>query len=278
MKRNKLQPETVPLKFEIRVLYVSSIVIACMVAAVSIIGIVFQTSIYPDESIRMSFVPNDIVNLIAGLPLLIISMLLAWRKKLIGLLSWPGAIFYMAYVYFPYLMGVPFNILFLPYLVIFALSIYSLIGIIVSIDGAAVTGRISGTVPARTSGGILIGLSVLILIRQSGMIVASVVKESAVPPADIALWIDDFAIAGPAMFLGGILLWKKKQLGYVVGGGLLLVYGVLSIGLIPFLAIQSYMKKTSMDLSAIVILIAMGLVCLIPFSFFVRSTRYRNNG
>jgi len=277
MKKTVVDSEILPVRFEIKILYVSSLIIALMVAIVSIIGVLYQKSLYPTENLLHSFVPNDIVNLVVGLPLLLISIWLTRRGKLIGLLCWPGAIFYMLYVYFPYIICVPFNILFLPYLILFSLSIYTLIGIIVSIDGNAVSNHLSDIIPAKVSGGILIGLSVLIVLRQSGLIANALINKTLIDPQELALWIDDFSIASPAMFIGGFFLWKKKPLGYVVGAGLFITYVFLSLGLIPFLAIQSHLKNTSIDLLAIVILIIMAVICFIPFLFFVRGASKMSN-
>ena len=271
MKKTVIDSEILPVKYDIRILYTLSLIIAIIVAIVSVIGVLYQKSIYPTENLLHTFVPNDILNLIAGLPFLLISIWLTWRGKLIGLLCWPGAIFYIIYVYFPYIICVPFNILFLPYLILFSLSIYTLIGIIVSIDGAAVKNYVSDTVPAKISGGILIGLSVLTVLRQIGLIINALINKMVIDPQELAHWIDEFSIGSPAMFIGGLFLWKKKPLGYVVGAGLFIVYGILSLGLIPFLAVQSHLKNTSIDLLAIVILIVMAVICLIPFVFFVRG-------
>lgn len=277
MKKTVIVSEILPVRFDIRILYASSLIIALMVVIVSVIGVLYQKSIYPTENLLHSFVPNDIVNLVIGLPLLLISIWLTWRGKLIGLLCWPGAIFYMLYVYFPYVICVPFNILFLPYLILFSLSIYTLIGIIVSIDGNAVSNYVSDIIPAKIFGGILVGLSLLIVLRQTGLIVNALINKTLIEPQELALWIDDFSIASPAMFIGGFFLWKKNPLGYVVGAGLFIAYGILSLGLIPFLAIQSHLKNTSIDLLAIVILIVMAVICLIPFLFFVRGANKMSN-
>ena len=276
MKKAAINSENLPVRFNISILYILSLIIALMVVFVSVTGVLYQNILYPTENLLHSFVPNDYLNLFAGLPLLLISIWFVWRGKLIGLLCWPGAIFYLLYIYFPYIISIPFNILFLPYLIIFSLSIYTLIGIVVTIDANAVKNYLSGFVPAKISGGILIGLSVLIVLRQTILIVSALINKELIDLQEIALWIDDFAIGSPAMFIGGLFLWKKKPLGYVVGAGLLLVYGVLSLGLIPFLAIQSFMKNTSIDLPAIVILIVMTLVCLIHFMYFVRGAKNIN--
>ena len=253
-----------------------SLLIALLVTTVSVIGIIYQKSIYPTENLLYSFVPNDIVNLVAGLPLLLVSLWLAWRGKLICLLCWPGAIFYMLYVYFPYLICIPFNILFLPYLITFSLWIYTLIGIIVSIDGNVVTKYLLDIIPAKISGGILIGLSILIIIRQTGLMFNALINKTLIDQQELAIWITDFVIGSPVMLIGGFFLWKKKPLGYVVGAALFIAYGILSLGLIPYLSIQSNLKNTSVDIPAIVILIVMAVICLLPFSFFVRGANKMN--
>ncbi|MCJ7618581.1 MAG: hypothetical protein MUO43_18825, partial [Desulfobacterales bacterium] len=263
-------------KNSLKLLYWSTLIISLMVAIVSVIGILYQERIYPKEALLHAFVPNDYVNLITGLPLLLMSMWLARGGRLMGLLCWPGALFYVLYVYFPYIICVPFSILFIPYLILFTLSIYTLIALIASIDGEAVNKQLSGKVHAKISGSILMGLSVLIIIRQTVLMISALVNKSFVDPQDLALWIDDFALASPAMLIGGFLLFKKRQLGFVAGAGLFLLFGVLSLGLIPFLAIQSHLKNTSTDLMAIVILIIMSAICLIPFSYFVRGANRRN--
>ncbi|GAH49844.1 unnamed protein product, partial [marine sediment metagenome] len=105
----------------------------------------------------------------------------------------------------------------------------------------------------------------------------SLINKTLIEPPELALWIDDFSIGSPAMLIGGFFLWKKKTLGYIVAPGLFIVYGILSLGLIPFLAVQSHIKNTPIEFVAIVILIVMATICLIPFSFFVRSASKMNN-
>ena len=111
------------LKYNLKIWYLLSLIIALFVALVSIIGLLYKDSIYLSEDLLQTFIPNDIINLIIGLPFLLISLWLTKKGKIIGLLCWPGALFYILYIYLPYILSVPFNVLFLPYLIIFSLSI-----------------------------------------------------------------------------------------------------------------------------------------------------------
>ena len=259
------------LKYNLKIPFLLSIIIALLVALVSIIGILYNESIYLNENLIQTLVPNDVVNLIIGLPFLLISLLLTRKGKIIGLLCWPGALFFIVYIYLPYVLTVPFSILFLPYIIIFSLTIYTLVGVVISVDRNALKEQLSTTVPAKVSGGILIGLSVLGIIRQVALIINALLNNLEVAPQELALWIDDLIIGSPAMLIGGYLLWTKRSLGYTVGAGLLISYGLLLFGLIPFLAIQSFMSNTTIDPIGIVILLILTAICFIPFTYFVKG-------
>ncbi len=261
------------LKYNLKIWYLLSLIVALIVALVSIVGLLYKDSIYLSEDILQTFIPNDIINLIIGLPFLLISLWLTKRGKVIGLLCWPGALFYILYIYLPYLLSVPFNILFLPYLIIFSFSIYTLIGLIVSIDQNAIKNKLIENIPNKTFGGILIGLSVFIIIRQVALIINAILNNSIIDQQELAVWIDDLIIGSPIMFIGGYFLWKKRPLGYTVGAGLFISYALLSFALIPFLSIQSYLRNTAIDLMGIIILLIMTMICAIPFIYFVRGSK-----
>jgi hypothetical protein len=62
-----------------------------MVAA-SAIGLLYRAVRHPTDDLLQSFVPTDVFNLLTGLPILLGSMGLVRRGKLIGLLLWQGAL------------------------------------------------------------------------------------------------------------------------------------------------------------------------------------------
>jgi hypothetical protein len=93
--------------------------------------------------------------------------------------------------------------------------------------------------------------------------------------SEVVLWIDDLAVACPAMFIGGILLWQRRPMGYVIGSGLLLQYGMLAVGLIPYLLLQPRLAGTLVESDAIVAVLLMAVVCFVPFAFFIRGASKR---
>jgi hypothetical protein len=87
-----------PIKHNLRLGYICSLVTAFGIAAVSAAGLVWGAGgLYPatPPSVLVSRA-GDATNLIVILPSLLASMWLARRGSLIGLLLWPGALFYVS--------------------------------------------------------------------------------------------------------------------------------------------------------------------------------------
>ena len=263
--------DSLPITRDLTLAYALSLVVALIMTVASVIGFLYRTVIYPTDELLLSKIPLDVFNLVVGLPILLGSMWRARRGKLIGLLCWPGALFYVLYIYVSYLIGVPFNALFLPYIALVTLSAYTLIGLVASIDGEAVRQRLTGVVPARTAGGILAGLTILFIVRQIAVTVTALISQTPVDPImELPLWIADLTLS-PAWLVGGFLLWRREALGYVAGAGLLLLYSLLFIGLITVMVFQGLFFASPIDVAGIVVMLVMGLICFIPFALFVRG-------
>jgi len=62
---------------------------------------------------------------------------------------------------------------------------------------------------------------------------------------------------------GGVLLWRRHPLGYVVGAGLLLQYGLTPLGLAASMALRAALTATPLDVGTSVALLV----------FFVRGAK-----
>jgi hypothetical protein len=263
-------PASLPIMHTLTLSYVFSLAAALIMAVASVAGLLYPTRIYPTDELLQSFVANDVVNLFIGVPILLGSMWLTRRGRLIGLLFWPGALFYVLYNYIAYLFSMPLDVLFLPYLALVTLSTYTTIGLVASIDGKAVQQRLTGVVPEKVAGGVLIGLGALFLLLVIGTIGTALVNQTPIAETELSVQVSDFIIA-PAWIIGGILLWRHKALGYVVGAGLLFQASMLFIGLIFFMLLQPVMTAAPLVLADIVVILIMGSICFIPFALFVRG-------
>jgi hypothetical protein len=262
------QPASLPLKRNLTLAYTLSLIAALVMTIASVSGILFRADVYPTDDLnQLPFV--DAFNLIAGLPALLGSIWLARRGRLLGLLCWPGALLYVLYRYVASLTDVPFGVMFLPYLLLVTLSAYTLIGLVASIDGEVVRHRLTGLVPARAAGGILIGATVLFAALNIGFVVTGLASQPPVEP-DHPL-IADFTTLIPACLAGGFLMWRREPLGYVAGAGLLFIYSMLLIGPIPVIALSALAEGAPIPAGDILFLLVIALICLVPFGLFIRG-------
>jgi hypothetical protein len=270
MNTNQERNTSLPIRRNLTLIYALSFIIAILMAAASVTGLLYRAVIYPTNDLLQSFVSNDVVNLFIGLPILLGSMWLARRGKLIGLLCWPGALFFVLYNYIVYVFAMPLNVAFLLHLTLVTLSVYTIIGLIASIDGEAVQQRLIGSVPDRAAGGILVGLGLLFFLRVIGVTVSALTSQTPIAETELALHVSDFLIT-PAWVIGGVLLWRRKEFGYVTGLGLLFQASMLFIGLIIFLLLRPFLTTAPFVLADAVVIFIMGLICFIPFALFVRG-------
>ena len=259
-----------PLKRNHGMLYLASAAVALLTAVTSASGLLYCDVLYPADDLLQTFLPTDGILLAIGLPMLLGSMWLARRGRLVGLLLWPGALFFTLYNHLVYVLALPLNTGFLLHLAVAALCIYTLIGLVISIDGRAVASRLSGLVPDRLSGGILAGLGLAFFLRALGVLVGSLNGQPPIAETDLALNSVDFLIA-PTWVICGALLWRRAPLGYVAGLGLLLQASMLFVGLIIIMLLQPFISEVSYRLVDILIVFTLGLLCFVPFGLFVRG-------
>ena len=244
--------------------YMLSLLVAVLMAVASLAGLFFQSVIYADEALRHSFISNDVVNLLIGLPILFASMALARRGKLIGLLFWPGALLYVTYNYIAYAVAMSFTWQFILYLVLAALSGFSVYRLLTAFDTQAIARSLSGKVPERFAGAVLAGFGLLFFAMRVGIVLGGQGgPEAAVAVADL--------FTTPLWIVGGVLLWRKQPFGYASGAGLLFQASMLFIGLLVFFILQPIIAGVPFPVEDFVVIAVMGLVCFVPFGLFVRG-------
>jgi hypothetical protein len=282
---------TLPLRRDLTLAYRTSLLIALLMVVVSAAGLARgSTSLYgvdPNRDLGVSastagvlvpgFLVQDIFNLAVGLPMLVGLLWLVQRGSQIGLLLWPGALFYVAYTYVHYLVGAPFSALFLGYVAIVALSAYTTIGLVASIDGDTVRQRLAGAVRPRIVGGVLVGLALLTVGQDAGGAVATALAGGAsIEPLARGVWIADLTLGVPAMLIVGALLWRRASLGYVAAAGLLLSFGMTSVVIAAMIALQPVLTGAPIDDAMVMGLLIFGAVSLAPLLLFARGTASRH--
>jgi hypothetical protein len=266
---NELQ-YVLPVTCDLNLAYILTIIVVVGMGVLSLLGLTFPDSFYPSEEFIQSFLVNDVINLILGIPILLGSMWLTRQGKLIGLLFWPGALLYVLYNYTAYIFGLPFNVVTIAYLVLVLLCVMVMYLLLKCIDGESVKAQLQGNVPVKLSGWILILFGVVFIFRAIGAFMEAGASQTALPITEVGVLIADMTLS-VLMIVGGALLLRRKPLGYSSALGLLFAASMLFIGLILILLLQPVITETTFVLIDLIVVFIMGMVCFIPFGLFLRG-------
>ncbi|NIW44745.1 MAG: hypothetical protein GWN14_08290 [candidate division Zixibacteria bacterium] len=264
-----------PVRYELKLIYFSSLMVAILMIGVSAAGLLMPENVYPTEELVQAFLPNDVVNLLFGLPILAGSMWLSRRGKLVGLLCWPGALFFVLYNYLAYVFVSPLSWTSLVYLSLVMLCVYSLIGLAAGIDGEQVKDRLSGKVPEKFGGAVLAGFGLMFLLRVFLVSVGTISGGEPLTVGEYAANFSDF-FTSPAMLIVGVMLWQRKSFGYAAGLALLFQASMLFIALIVFLLLQPVLTTAPFAPGDVIVVFVMGLICFVPFGLFLNGVLDRS--
>ena len=272
----KSNSDNLPIKGNLKLVYILSLLVACLFVFTSVFGILFGSTIYPTEELFNNFISNDVVNLLIGLPVILGSIVLTLRGKLVGLLFLPGSLLFVVYNYMIYILAIPLNWASLFYLILIILSVYAIIKLFTFINVEKIQQHLIGVVHEKIAGAILVVLGLLFMFQAAGAMIDPLINNLQITGIDLAVHISDFAIS-PFLVIGGIQLWRQKAFGYVSGLGLLFQASMLFIGLIIFLIIEPLLTKTPFLLVDIIVVSIMGLIAFIPLTLFIRGVSAKNN-
>lgn len=169
----------------------------------------------------------DLVTLVIGVPLLVVSTLLYRRGSLRGGLMLLGALSFFLYNSASLALSAAYNELFLVYVALLGCSLFGLLLAALSIDATALDARVSGRFPRRGTAAfflVLTGVFVFVWLLPA---VAALVRGE--PPSmldtytTVVTWVLDLGVVMPASLAAAVLLLRREPIGYLVAASILIV-------------------------------------------------------
>jgi hypothetical protein len=186
---------------------------------------------------------QDMVTLLAAIPLLLIATLLALRGSVRGLVLRAGALLYFTYTYMLMAFGGAYNPLFLVYVAVFSASLFALILSLLAIDPTRLRARFSGRFARRPVAWTMIGFASLLTLMWLGRIVPNLAAGTPPPGLEsystLFVQAGDLGIVVPLAFLSGVLLLRRSPTGFLLAGVMLVkgaTFGLALIGMIVAMA------------------------------------------
>lgn len=245
-------------------------IVGILLLIMSGLGLAVPEFFYTSPEIAEMFLTNDLVNIIIGLPLFLISLISINQRKLFGILLLPGALIYVIYNYFAYLLGNPFHWSAAGYLVLIFLSGYGLFLTLRSIDHQKVRSTLAGKVADKFSGWVLIVFGLAFMALALSEIIPGILDGSIPPLGEKAVSAADILVS-IGWVTGGILLLRRKGPGYSLGLGLLMAASSLFIGLILFFFFAPLLSDRGFDWSEVLTVLFLSLIGFVPTALFCRG-------
>jgi hypothetical protein len=201
---------------------------------------IYGKGIYQNDSLSMAVQAKaqDIVTMLLGAPLLIISLYLIQRNSLKGQILLSGTLGYFLYTYTSYTFVAMYNHMFLIYITLMSLSFFAFILAMISIDIEKLPSRFHKRMPVKLIANFHLFLAITVTLLWLGRLVPPLLK------GDVPLGLDhyttfviqgmDLGIVIPCQILGALLLLNRKPFGYLLSS-------VMTIKMITLLTALSAM-------------------------------------
>jgi hypothetical protein len=220
-----------------RVPWVLSILLLVVSAAASITALAMPELLNGPAVMVGSMRGTALVVLVLGLPLLVLGMAGARHGSLPAIVTWIGAVAFIAYQAWMFLFGLPFNGLFLVYVAMLAFGFWGLAVLLVRVPAATFARAFSPSLPARLLAGWMIASCLAFYALWLKNVVPSLTDSQApvflagtgmVTPTNYVL---DMALFLPFVIAVAVTLWRRTPWGLVVGGAMLLMLVLESVAI-----------------------------------------------
>lgn len=220
-----------------------------------------------------------LVLLLVAVPALTLSMLFAAKGSARAVIAWLGAVAYIVYNSVLFLFATPFNNLFLLYVAMLSLSLWSMAAVLHAIDVPSFARRFSEHLPARAIAAymlVIVGLNALAWLWQVVPGMLSTTSPKFVGGTGLQtnpVFVQDLAVWLPLMAVAAIWLWHRTSWGYVISGLLLVMYVFEGLGVAADQWFGSTADPTSTVASAAAVpmFLVLAVIGLVPLFFHMEN-------
>ena len=210
---------------------------------------------------------QDLFILAVALPLFVAALVGAARGSQRALLVLLGCLAYFLYGYIHYAFGIRHNQLFLAYVGLMGLSLYSLIALFSHLDAGSIKASLETHVPENpaaiflwVAGGLvfLAWLADVVLSLLAGTVPETVRLAGTPTSVTYAL---DMGVLVPACYVAALWLWSRRAMGYLLAAMLLVMTTLIDLVGVPL----SLVMGAPGPAAVMGVLAAAGLVVTVAF-------------
>lgn len=213
---------------------VPTVTILVLAAASSLLGLFRPGHYRAAPELVESYQAQDITILLVGIPVLAVGLWHAVRGSPRGRIVWLGGLAYMTYMWYSISIQIPFNELFLVYVALFGLSLFTFVSGMVTIDVDAIHQTLDGRINPSLYSGALIFIGFGLAALWLSDIVPPLLSGTTPPlvedvgPQAMASHVIDLGVVVPSIIFAAAWLYQKRPWGYVFAGVVLVLGATLA--------------------------------------------------
>jgi hypothetical protein len=257
------------------ILFLSAVIALLIIIASG--GALLSRNFYFKETFNWAIQAKgqDAIDLFLITPLLIVTSILAYRKKR-AILLWSGIIFYLVYTYIIYCLAFHFNKFFIVYCITLGLSFYLFIYFLFSqVQQPAIKNNVDKKV-RKPIGIYFIAVACLFYLLWLSEIVPAV--TNGVTPASLnetglltnPVHAIDLSVCLPALFITGLFLLRKNMIGSLLTPAML-VFCILMDVTIGTLIILMKSRGVGGDYSVAIVMFLLALISMVLLIWFMKK-------
>jgi hypothetical protein len=256
--------------------YLVASTLTLLLAVVATSAGLFVPEFYRDAEVLLpQLYGQDLLTLVVAVPALVVALYYAHQGSLRGYVVWLGVTGYLLYTYASYALLTAFNELYLVYVALFALTLFTLIGGIARIDPADLKEALDGH-PVRgyvAFQALVAGLVALMWLAEVGPASLAGTRPPSIAETTLPVPVIqslDLGVVVPSFALSAALLWKQRAWGYVFTGVLLVKGTTLGLAVLAMIAFMLQEGQT-VPLPQIVLFGLLSLTGLALVTRFIRA-------
>jgi hypothetical protein len=252
-------------------LLIASVAVAILVTVASLLGLLAQWP-YQDETENWALQARgqDIGNLVAVVVLVISAIGLRAGSRRAGAV-WAGALFYLLYAYIVYAFAVHFGRLFLVYVAVLGLVVYTLIG---ALRSRVLVSPIGHERARRVAAWVLIATGSLFALLWLSEVIPATLTGQAPQSLEVAglivnpIHAIDLAVVLPGMIIVGALTLRSDRTGTRLAVPVLVFSALMGSSIVAAMVLITASGDTSglVPLVAVVVVVAASLGAAIAYA------------
>lgn len=229
---------------------------------------IYGLGLYKNDSVAVAAQgrAQDLVTLVLAVPLLIISLALANKNSFRGKVILTGTIGYFLYTFISYVFLWNYNALFLIYVLLMAASLYAFILALLSFDIKNVPAHFSSKLPTAVLGGYQLFIALMLSLLWLGKIVPTI-GDGSVPGGlehytTLVIQGMDLGLVVPAAALSGIMIIKRKPIGYLLTS-VIVLKAITMLTSLSAMIINQALNGVTMPLMEVILFPALNVLTII---------------